>query len=295
MKISVSITNVSWPHSSGSGGGLAQQLAATARTAEAAGLDTLWVADHLMQVDPASRPEEPMLEAYTTLGFLAGQTSTIRLGTLVTGATLRSPALLVKAVTTVDALSGGRAWLGIGAGYAGTEAAAMGLDQPDLATRFAVLTDTIELAARMWAGDRSPFAGRRHTFDGPVGSPLPVHRPRILIGGTGERQTLLLVAQYADACNLFDIPDGGAAVRRQLDVLARHCADVGRPVDEIEKTISTALAPDEPAAAVVDRCRRLGELGIEHVVFITRGTPWTDEALGTVGAAAAALAGSPHG
>ncbi|MGX7678774.1 TIGR03560 family F420-dependent LLM class oxidoreductase [Jatrophihabitans sp. DSM 45814] len=288
MKISLSITNFSWPIPASR---IAERLAATARTAEEAGLDTVWVADHLIQADPSAQPDDPMLEAYTTLGFLAGQTRTIRLGTMVSGATFRPPALLIKAVTTLDVLSGGRAWLGIGAGYAGLETQAMGLDEPDLTRRFDTLTDTIEIAGRMWGGDQSAFHGRIHTLERPIGSPLPVSqpRPRLLIGGTGERRTLRLVAEHADACNLFDIPDGGVRVRRQLAVLAQHCADVGRPVDEIEKTISTALTADEPISRFVDRCGALGESGIDHVVVITRGTPWADESLATLGAAATQL------
>ena len=288
MKISLSMTNFSWP---GATADIAQHVAATARAAESGGLDTVWVADHLMQADPASDPSEPMLEAYTTLGFLAGQTSTIRLGTMVTGATYRAPALLIKAVTTLDVLSGGRAWLGIGAGYGGKEATAMGLDDPEVAERFDVLADTIDIAERMWAGEQSAFHGRRHNLDRPIGSPLPVSRPRprVLIGGTGARRTLRLVAEHADACNLFDIPDGGAAVRKQLAVLDQHCTDLGRPVDEIEKTISTALAPGEPASQFVERCGRLGEIGIDHVVVITRGIPWLAESITTLATAAAEL------
>jgi F420-dependent oxidoreductase-like protein len=286
MKISLSITNFSWP---GTTADIAENVVATARAAETAGLDTVWVADHLVQADPASDPTEPMLEAYTTLGFLAGQTRTVRLGTLVTGATYRAPALLIKAVTTLDVLSGGRAWLGIGAGYSGMEATAMGLDVPELRERFEVLADTIDIAGRMWAGDQSAFHGRRHNLARPIGSPLPVNRPRLLIGGTGARRTLRLVAQHADACNLFDIPDGGAAVRQQLAVLARHCADVGRPALEIEKTISTALDPGESISRFVDHCGQLGEIGIDHVVVITRGTPWTDESMAILASAATQL------
>lgn len=288
MKVSISITNFSWP---GPASDIGERLATTARASEAAGLDTVWVADHLVQSDPASRPDEPMLEAYTTLGFLAGQTRTIRLGTMVTGATFRAPALLIKAVTTLDVLSRGRAWLGIGAGYQNDEASAMGLDSPSVSQRFDALADTVEIANRMWTGDQSAFHGRRHDLDRPIGSPLPVSqpRPRLLIGGTGERRTLRLVAQHADACNLFDIPDGGATVRRQLSVLGQHCADVGRPIEEIEKTISTALEPDEPVSRFVEHCGSLGEAGIDHVVVITRGTPWTEDAIATLGTAAGQL------
>ncbi len=289
MQVSLSITNFSWPDGTAA---IAERLAATARAAEAAGLDTVWVADHPLQSDPASRLDEPMLEAYTTLGFLAGQTSRIRLGTLVAGATFRAPALLVKEVTTLDVLSGGRAWLGIGAGYNEEEARAMGVNLPPVGERFDILADTLDIAQRMWAGDDSPFHGSHEHLDHPIGSPLPLSRPRppVLIGGTGERRTLRLVAEYADACNLFDVPDGRRSVRRQLDVLARHCADVGRPYEQIERTITTALQPDEPVDRFIERCGDLGGLGIQHVVVITRGAPWTGDGVDTLGAAASQLA-----
>ena len=290
MRISLSITNFSLP---GGPVAMAERLAATARAAEAGGLDTVWVPDHPLQADPASRPDEPMLEAYTTLGFLAGQTSRIRLGTLVSGATFRAPALLVKAVTTLDVLSGGRAWLGIGAGYNEDEARAMGMYLPPVPERFERLADTVEIAQRMWSGDESAYRGRREHLEHPIGSPRPLRRPRppILIGGTGERRTLRLVAEYADACNLFDIPDGGLAVRRQLEVLAKHCADLGRSYEKIERTITTALQPDEPVDRFVERCGKLGGLGIQHVIVITRGRAWTDDGVKTLGTAVAQLAG----
>jgi len=289
MRLSLSVTNYSYaggPRALGAG------LSETVQAAEAAGLDTLWVADHPLQSDPASRPDEPMLAAYTALGFLAAQTRRIRLGALVTGATFRAPALLIKEVTTLDVLSAGRAWLGIGAGYNENEARAMGVYLPPVAQRFDILTDTLQIAQRMWSGDESPFHGRHAQLEHPIGSPGPVSQPRppILVGGTGERRTLRLVAEYADACNLFDIPDEGRSVRRQLEVLARHCATVGRAYDQIERTITTALQPDEPVDRFVERCRDLGRLGIQHVVVITRGRPWTDAALHTLGAAAGALA-----
>jgi alkanesulfonate monooxygenase SsuD/methylene tetrahydromethanopterin reductase-like flavin-dependent oxidoreductase (luciferase family) len=209
----------------------------------------------------------------------------------VTGVTFRPPALLVKAVTTLDVLSGGRAWLGVGAGYQEDEAQAMGLPLPPVAERFERLEETLQIAARMWAGDEAPFEGRHYRLQHPTGSPLPLRRPHppILVGGTGERRTLRLVARYADACNLFDIPDGGRTVRRKLEVLARHCDDVGRPFEAIEKTLSTRLEPGEPADSFVERCAAAADLGIEHMVVITPG-PWTDESLATLAAAVPAVA-----
>jgi F420-dependent oxidoreductase-like protein len=291
MRISISLTNYSWPLDGRTS--LVRSLGATARAAEAAGVDTLWVADHLLQADPSSEDHEPMLEAYTALGYLAGQTERVRLGTMVSAATFRAPALLVKQVTTLDVLSGGRAWLGIGAGYNTDEGRAMGVPVPATAERYDVLEDVLEIADRLWSGDESPYQGRRTRLERPIGSPLPITAPRppVLIGGTGERRTLRLVAQYADACNLFDIPDGGSAVRRQLDALARHCTDTGRPYDQIERTISTALAPGEPPESFADRCRGLAGLGMQHVVVIKRGAPWTEGDLDTIAAVVDQLSG----
>jgi F420-dependent oxidoreductase-like protein len=289
MRISLSVTNFSWTDGPAA---IADRLTATARAAEDCGLDTVWVPDHPVQSDPASSPDEPMLEAYTTLGFLAGQTSRIRLGTLVAGATFRAPALLVKAVTTLDVLSGGRAWLGIGAGYNQDEAADMGMYLPPVPERFDRLADTLEIAQHMWSADESAYHGRREHLAHPICSPQPLNRPRppILIGGTGERRTLQLVAKYGDACNLFDVPDGGHTVRRQLDVLARHCADVGRSYQQVERTLTTALQPDEPGDRFVDRCGKLAGLGIQHVIVIARGRAWTDDGVSILGTAATQLA-----
>ncbi len=288
MKLSVSVTNYSWPDAT------ADRLATIAQTLDATAVDTLWVADHLLQADPASSLDEPMLEAYTTLGFLAAATKRIRLGTMVTAATFRAPALLIKAVTTVDVLSRGRAWLGIGAGYNADEARAMGLFLPDVRERFARMTELLRLARQMWDGNESHFRGEYSTLEHPIGNPRPVTTPGppVLIGGTGERRTLRLVAEYGDACNLFDVPDGGVAIRRQLAVLDGHCADVGRPAGAIERTVTTALQPDESADQLADRCSALGELGIDHVVVIARGRPLSDPDLNHVAGAADQLAGS---
>jgi F420-dependent oxidoreductase-like protein len=281
MRVSVNVTNYSWP----SGPlGLGPELARLAAAADRSGVDTVWVADHLLQADPtAAADDTEMLEAYTTLGFLAAQTQRVRLGTMVTGVTFRPPALLVKAVTTLDVLSGGRAWLGLGAGYQEDEAQAMGLPLPPVAERFQRLEETLQIAARMWAGDDAPFEGRHYQLQRPAASPPPTRRPHppVLIGGTGERKTLRLVARYADACNLFDIPDGGRTVKHKLDVLARHCEQVGRPYEAIEKTLSTRLEPGESTDSFVGRCAAAAMLGIQHVVVITSG-PWTAGALATL-------------
>jgi alkanesulfonate monooxygenase SsuD/methylene tetrahydromethanopterin reductase-like flavin-dependent oxidoreductase (luciferase family) len=270
VKLSVAVTNYSWP---GGPAGIVESLRNLARAAEHAGVDTLWVADHLLQMDPNAVVDEPMLEAYTTLGFLAATTRSIGLGTMVTWAGIRPPALVVKIVTTLDVLSGGRAWLGVGAGYQADEAAMMGLPFASTAERFERLEELLQLADHLWSGDRRPFDGPRHHLTRPINSPAPVKRPRVLVGGTGEQRTLPLVARYADACNLFDIPDGGATVRRKLAALGRSCDAIGRDVDTIEVTLSSRLGQGETAEQFAQRCAGLAALGVDHVVLVTTG-PW---------------------
>ena len=284
MRVSVNATNYSWPAGPPAFG---DELTRLVEAAERAGIDTVWVPDHLLQADPTAGPgETEMYEAYTVLGYLAARTERIRLGAMVSPVALRPPALLVKAVTTLDVLTGGRAWLGIGAGYHGDEARVLGLPLPPTSERFERLEETLRIATRMWAGDQAPFEGRHYRMEGPVVSPGPARRPHppILVGGAGERRTLRLVARYADACNLFDIPDGGRTVRRKLEVLARHCEQVGRPFEQVEKTLSTRLQPGEPAGDFVARCAAAAELGIEHVVLVTPAA-WSAEGLATLGAA----------
>jgi len=286
MRVSISLANYSWPDGPQR---LGRRLAQVVRAADEAGIDTVWVPDHLLQADPTAGPDQrDMLEAYTTLGFLAAHTERVRLGTMVTAATFREPALLVKAVTTVDALTGGRAWLGIGAGYHDAEAKAMGLSMPPVAERFERLEEVLRIALRMWAGDESPYEGRHYRLAAPVAYPRPLRRPPILIGGTGARRTLRLVAQYADACNVFDIPDEGRTVRHNLDVLARHCQDVGRPYRAIEKTLSTRLNAGESSMDFAGRCATAAEWGIEHVSVVTAG-PWTAAELNTLAGAIPAV------
>jgi alkanesulfonate monooxygenase SsuD/methylene tetrahydromethanopterin reductase-like flavin-dependent oxidoreductase (luciferase family) len=260
------------------------------RAADEGGIDTVWVADHLVQYAPGTEPTDPHLEAYTTLGWLAGRSERVRLGAMVSPVFFRPATLLIKAVSTLDALSGGRAWLGIGTGYQEQEAAQMGIPMPPLAERFERLEDTLQLAHRMFVGDDSPFEGKHVHAERPLNHPMPARRPRILVGGHGEKKTLPLVARYADACNLFDIPDGGVTLRRKLDVLARECEAIGRPREEIETTVGTALFPDETPEAFAERGAALGEVGAEHIGVITR-TPWTDADLTRLVEGARILAG----
>lgn len=288
IKISISLTNQTWPDGPA---GLRNNLIKVVEAADLAGIDTVWVPDHLLQADPTvSADATDMLEAYTTLGFLAARTERVRLGTMVTGVTFRPPALLIKAVTSLDVLTGGRAWLGIGAGYHGEEADRMGLPMGPVAERFERLEETLQLALRMWSDDQSPFEGRHYRLSAPIGHPLPLgDHPPILIGGDGEKKTLRLVAQYADACNLFDMPDGGTRLRHKLAVLARHCADVGRPYGEITKTLAMRLGPDETSDEFVGRVRDQAKFGIDHVGLVM-SQAWTPEAIRILAAAVPALA-----
>ena len=270
MKLSINLTNYSWP---GGPAQIATHLNDIARRADDGGIDTLWVADHLLQMDPTASIDEPMLEAWSTLAYLAAITQRVQLGTMVTWATIRPPALLVKTVTTLDVLSGGRAWLGVGAGYRGDEAAMTGLPFQPTAERFSRLEELLRIAAHQWSGDRSPFEGPHHRLDQPINEPPPISRPRVLIGGMGERRTLPLVARYADACNLFDIPDGGTTLRHKLDVLAAACDAIGRDPADIEVTLGTRVAENETTTELVERARGLATLGVDHLVFVTTG-PW---------------------
>jgi F420-dependent oxidoreductase-like protein len=280
MRISMVLTNYSWPDGAK---GLREQLGEVVHEADAGGLDTVWVPDHLIQADPSVPYDAEMLEAYATLGYLAAKTEQVRLGTMVTAVSYRSPAMLIKTVTTLDVLSGGRAWLGIGAGYHGDEARMMGLPLPGTAERFERLTETLQLAKHMFAGDEGPFHGTHYRLDGPVNSPEPVREPPILIGGMGERKTLRLVAEYGDACNLFDVAAAEQVLPGKLDVLARHCSDVGRDYDEIDKTVTTRLHPEEPPEAFAERCAAFDGMGIQHVVLIGNG-PWSREEVATLAA-----------
>ncbi|WP_020495699.1 LLM class F420-dependent oxidoreductase [Sciscionella marina] len=273
MRVSIGITNFSVP---GGAAALRHDLIRTAQAADEWGIDTVWLSDHLLQVDPNLALENDFLEAYTTLGFLAAATQRVRLGTMVSGVTFRPPAVLIKAVTALDVLSGGRAWLGLGAGYHQVEADMMGLPMPGGAERFDRLTEAVQIAGRLWSGDHTPYDGTYYRLQRPVGEPRPLTRghPPVLIGGMGERRTLPLVAAHADACNFFDVPDGGATIRHKLAILRDCCEDIGRDSDDIEKTVSTKLDSQDTAESFATRCATLAALGIDHVVVL-QDTPWT--------------------
>ena len=235
------------------------------READQAGLDSLWVMDHFFQIRTVGSAEEPMLEGWSALAFAAAHTQRITLGTMVTGVHYRHPGVLVKTATTLDVLSGGRAWLGIGAGWNEQESRGLGIPFPSTTERFERLEETLQIALQMWAGDESPYAGRHFQLDRPLNSPSAVRRPHppVLIGGGGEKKTLRLVAKYADACNLFDSPE----LPHKLEVLRDHCEREGRDQAEIEKTALHALTADATVDQAVDAVGRLAEEGVEHVIF----------------------------
>jgi F420-dependent oxidoreductase-like protein len=267
MKVGLQIASFTWP---GGNAEIGPTLARVARQADDVGFDSIWVMDHFFQIRSVGRPEEPMLEGMTALGFLAAHTTNARLGLMVGGVHYRDPGLWVKATTTLDVLSGGRAWLGIGAAWNKDESDSLGFPFPPLGERFEMLEETLRIAHGMWTGERGSeesFRGRHYTATRLLNSPQSISRPRppIMIGGGGERKTLRLVAQYGDACNVFG---GPTAIHHKYEVLREHCAAIGRDPDEIERsTLQGVNIASEPASHVVDRFSELGDAGAQHVIF----------------------------
>ncbi|WP_055525795.1 LLM class F420-dependent oxidoreductase [Streptomyces graminilatus] len=292
MRLGVHINRFDHP---GGGPALGPELAAAGAAAEAVGVHRLTVMDHYFQMESNGGAEAPMLEAYTTLGFLAAHTSTVRLGALVTGVTYRHPGLLAKIATTLDVLSGGRATLGIGAAWYDREHEGLGVPYPATAERFERLEETLRICLQMWDPDTDgPFEGKHYRLaetlcvPAPVGSP----RPEIMIGGGGERKTLRLVARYADACNLFaSTPE---EVGHKLDVLRGHCDSVGRPYEEITRTLlymGDALEEKDVDAFLRD-IEGYARFGIETVMLAPRtGEPaaWIEEFVAAAALRAAEL------
>jgi F420-dependent oxidoreductase-like protein len=251
-------------------------LARVTRDADEAGFDSIWVMDHFFQIRGIGPAEDPMLEGWTALGFMAAHTRRARLGLMVGGVHYRLPGLWVKAATTLDVLTGGRAWLGIGAAWNQEESDALGFPMPPLGTRFEMLEETLRIAHAMWTGERGSeerFEGRHYTAGRLMNSPQAVSRPRvpIMIGGGGEQKTLRLVAQYADATNVFGGPD---MLRRKYAILREHCETVGRSYDEIERTtlqgsrLSADGAPGtETPDAAAERFAALAGAGAQHVIL----------------------------
>jgi F420-dependent oxidoreductase-like protein len=266
MRIGLQIPIFTWP---GGAEGISARLREIAQAAEAAGFASIWVMDHLFQIPMVGPAEQETLEGYAALSYLAGVTRRVKLGTMVTGVTYRHPGVLLKTVTTLDVLSGGRAYLGIGAAWFEREHRGLGVPFPPLAERFERLEETLRIALQMWSGKVAPFAGRHYQLAETLCVPAPVSRPRpkILIGGGGEKKTLRLVARYADACNLFAFL-GADGLGRKLDVLRRHCDAEKRDFRSIEKTtLGTAALGRQTAADLVKTCRELASIGIDQAIF----------------------------
>ena len=270
MKVGLQISSFTWP---GGPEGIGPTLGHIVRAADDVGFDSIWVMDHFFQIRSVGRTEEPMLEGYTTLGYMAAHSTRAHLGLMVGGVHYRDPGLWVKATTTLDVLSGGRAWLGIGAAWNEEESRALGFRFPPLGERFERLEETLRIAHGMWQGEmgsEEAFEGRHYTATRLLSSPQSISRPRppIMIGGGGERKTLRLVAQYADATNVFG---GPPAIHRKYEVLRAHCADVGRDFNEIERsTLQGVNLAAEAPAQVVERFGELSDAGAQHVIFSVR-------------------------
>jgi F420-dependent oxidoreductase-like protein len=277
MKVGLQISSFTWP---GGPEAIGPTLARTVRQADEIGFDSIWVMDHFFQIRGNGRIEEPMLEGMTTLGFMAAHSDRARLGLMVGGVHYRFPGLWVKATTTLDVLSGGRAWLGIGAAWNAEESRALAFPFPSLGERFERLEETLQIAHAMFSGDRGTegtFGGRHYRAERLLNSPQSLSRPRvpIMVGGGGERKTLRLVAQYADACNVFGRPE---AIARKFRILDDHCAAIGRDPSEIERTTlqDVRLTLDgaggtETPGQVVDWFGDLADAGAEHVIVDLKG------------------------
>jgi F420-dependent oxidoreductase-like protein len=267
MKLGLDIADFTWPVGPAK---LGSTLGQIARTADQAGFDSIWVMDHFWQIRMNGPEHHEMLEGYSALSYMAGVTSRAKLGTMVTGAIYRHPGILAKTVTTLDVLSGGRAWLGIGAAWNEAESRGLGIPFPGMKERFERLEETLQICQQMWEGKRGsekPFRGEHYQLERPLNSPQSLTRPHppILIGGGGEKKTLRLVAQYADACNLFPTPE----IPRKLDILREHCKAVGRNYDDIEKTslFQFDLGDNgENLGKVIGGLKWLAGMGIQTVI-----------------------------
>ncbi len=272
MRLGLQVPNFTWPQGQDQ---LGDMFGLIAQRAERAGLYSFWVMDHFFQIRNVGPAENEMLEGWSALAFAAARTNHIKLGTMVTGVTYRYPGLLVKTATTLDVLSHGRAYLGIGAAWNEQEHNGLGVPFPTLSERFERLEEALQIAHQMWSGDEKPFEGKHYNLQRPLNSPQAVQKPHppILIGGTGEKKTLRMVAQYGDACNLF-ARLGKDELARKLDVLRDHCQTLGRPYEEIEKTTLDQLHITRDGrngtltpSAVIDRLGELAEMGIDQAIF----------------------------
>ncbi len=269
MHIGLQILSFTWPKGPA---GIASTLANIVQTADTVGFASVWMMDHFFQLGHGfGDPDSEMLEAYSTLSYIAGLTKNVKLGTLVTGVIYRYPGVLAKTVSTLDVLSRGRAYLGIGAAWYEREALALGIPYPSTTERFELLEEALQIVRQMWSDNNGPYAGKHNHLAETLNNPQPLTKPHppIMIGGMGEKKTLRFVAQYADACNLF-AQAGPEAITQKLDVLKQHCDDIGRDYKEIEKTTLETINIAEgqmSAKDVIEQCRRLAGLGIQHAIF----------------------------
>jgi F420-dependent oxidoreductase-like protein len=266
MKIGLQVPNFTWH---GGPAGMASKLSDIAKAADDNDFHSLWVMDHFFQIVYIGPKDMDMLEGYTALGYLAAVTSRVKLGTMVTGVNYRHPGVLIKSMSTLDVLSGGRAYFGIGAAWNEEESKALGLPFPPLATRFEMLEEVLQIAKQMWSDDNGPYNGKHYQFGETLCVPQPLSKPYppILVAGGGEKKTLRLVAKYADACNLFGEP---GLVKDKLAILKGHCDDLGRDYNSIEKTTlgTVDLSPGNMSAKdVIEQCRVLASLGVDHALF----------------------------
>ena len=271
MKIGLQVNSFTWP---GGPAAIGPTLARVTRTADEVGFDSIWVMDHFFQIRGLGPPEAPMLEGTTALGFMAASSQRARLGLMVGGIHYRQPGLWIKATTTLDVLSGGRAWFGIGAAWNEEESRALGFPFPPLRERFEILEETLQMAHAMWTGGTGsggPLEGKHLHATRILNSPQSISRPRvpIMIGGGGERKTLRLVAQYADACNVFG---DGQRIAHKFAVLREHCERLGRPYEEIERsTLQSIDLESQSPDQLVERFGQLGEAGAQHILVSVRG------------------------
>jgi F420-dependent oxidoreductase-like protein len=270
MRVGMHIVRFNFP---GSPGSIAPTLAATARAAEEAGVAAFTLMDHWFQMEQMAPATDPMLEGYTSLGFVAAHTETMRLGLLVTGVTYRHPALLAKIVATLDVLSNGRGQLGIGAAWYEREHRGLGVPYPPVAERFERLEETLQICQQMWSDNEGAFAGRHYQLAETICSPRPISEPRppILIGGSGERKTLRLVARYADACNLF--ASSLDEVAHKLDILEGHCEAEQRDPATVARTLLYIRDPLADVDAFVAEMASYARLGVGLVDLMPTGDP----------------------
>jgi len=284
LKFGLQVSSFTWP---GGASELAPTLARVVRTADDVGFDSIWVMDHLFQIRSVGRPEEPMLEGWTALGFIAAHTQRARIGLMVGGVHYRDPGIWVKAATTLDILTGGRAWLGLGAAWNREESEALGFEFPPLGVRFEMLEETLRIAHEMFEGElgsQRALEGKHYRPTRLLNSPQSISRPRvpIMIGGGGEQKTLRLVAQYGDASNVFGGPEH---IHHKWEILRGHCEEIGRPFEEIERSTlqgdlrlsvdggSRTVTPEQ----LIDYYGELGDAGAQHVLFSVADVWKTDQ------------------